>query len=139
MELLNKSHTGDMTLRDGMRERRRREWYDCEGWSSTFRRKMRPRRGMQGPNYEVPASPPLPIPLRGALVPRSVAPLLHSLGIVDQARTCVVRLVIIPILPATRPTEDLFTGSLWKQLNQRLGKMDDVIIPCLDHFSITYS
>ena len=34
------------------------------------------------------------------------------LGIVDQATTCVVRLVIIPILSATRSAEDLFRGSL---------------------------
>src|SRR5690242_6604699 len=34
------------------------------------------------------------------------------LGIVEQATTCVVRLVIIPILPATRSAEDLFRGFL---------------------------
>jgi hypothetical protein len=31
-----------MTLQDGMRERRRSEWYDRGGWSSFFQRKMRP-------------------------------------------------------------------------------------------------
>ena len=34
------------------------------------------------------------------------------LGVADQATTCVVRLVIIPILPATRSAKDLFRDSL---------------------------
>ena len=37
------------------------------------------------------------------------------LGLVGQATTCVARLAIIPILPATRSTEDLFSGSLDQQ------------------------
>ncbi len=34
------------------------------------------------------------------------------LGFVGQATTCVARLAIIHILPATRSTENLFSGSL---------------------------
>jgi hypothetical protein len=37
-------------LRDGVRERRRSEWCDREGRSSIFRRKMRPRSGMNAPS-----------------------------------------------------------------------------------------
>src|SRR5690349_8742812 len=48
-EPLNKSRAGaTKASRDGMRERRRREWCDRVGRSSTFRRKMRPRSGMRG-------------------------------------------------------------------------------------------
>jgi hypothetical protein len=51
-EPLNKSHAGaTMALRDGMRERRRREWYDCGGRSSFFRRKMRRPSGMYAPQF----------------------------------------------------------------------------------------
>jgi len=52
-------------LRDGMRERRRREWCDREGRSSVFQRKMRPRSGMPTSQQycdAVEASPPLPDP-----------------------------------------------------------------------------
>ena len=54
-----------MTLRDGMHERRRREWCDRGGRSSLFQRKMRPRSGMPAPQQyhaAVEASPPLPDP-----------------------------------------------------------------------------
>ena len=36
-----------------MRERRRREWCDREGLSSTFRRKMRSRSGMHAPSQSI--------------------------------------------------------------------------------------
>ena len=51
---------------------------------------------------------PLPFGLRQ----NSGAHCVALLGIVDQAMTCVVRLVIIPILIATRSAKDLFRGSL---------------------------
>jgi hypothetical protein len=65
-EPLNNSPLGRRRLCGmGMRERRRREWYDRGGRSSVFRRKMRPRSGMQTPQQVLGAvltSPPLPDP-----------------------------------------------------------------------------
>jgi hypothetical protein len=77
-EALNKSPLGaTVALRDGMHERRRREWYDREGRSSLFQRKMRPRSGMQTPQQVLGAvltSPPLPDPcFAGSLGLRSGA------------------------------------------------------------------
>jgi len=74
-EPLNKSRAGATTaMRDGMRERRRREC-DREGWSSTFRRKMatpqrdaRPQ-SIHNRGRRIPLR--CPIPLRGPLEQRS--------------------------------------------------------------------
>jgi hypothetical protein len=52
-------------------------------------------------------------PLRVAA--KSGAHFVALLGIVVQATTFVARLVIIPILTATRSARDLFSGSLRKQ------------------------
>jgi hypothetical protein len=120
-------------LRDGMRERRRREWpipfassltmqtarkapshkgcgkigRDRVGRSSLFRRKMRPRSGLWAPQQYLGAvwhSRRCPIPaLRGPSGYALGSPGVALLGLVVPATTFVARLMIIPILPATRP------------------------------------
>ena len=72
---LNKSRAGATTaMRDGMRERRRREC-DREGWSSTFRRKMRPRSGMHAPSQSIIAVAASPSAARSRFAgPSSNAP-----------------------------------------------------------------
>jgi hypothetical protein len=120
-------------LRDGMRERRRREWpipfassltmqtarkapshkgcgkigRDRVGRSSLFRRKMRPRSGLWAPQQYLGAvwhSRRCPIPaLRGPSGYTLGSPGVALLGLVVPATTFVARLMIIPILPATRP------------------------------------
>ena len=82
---------------------------DREGRSSIFRRKMRPRSGMHGPVIHKCGRR---IPFAGPSPCASGRDRVALLGIVDQATTCVVRLVIIPILYATCPRWDLFRGSL---------------------------
>ena len=108
-EPLNKSHAGATTaLRDGMRERRRREWLfpfarsptkqiarkarptrvavksgaTAKGQSSAFHRKVRPRSGMRAPKgYIISRSrhPPLPDPrFAGPLGRRFWAPLRYT-------------------------------------------------------------
>jgi hypothetical protein len=79
---------------------------DRAGRSSFFQRKMRPRSGLLAPHCTLPRSG-IPAaarsPLRGG--PRATlwgAMALRSLGIVVPATTCVARVMIIPILPATR-------------------------------------
>ncbi len=128
-------------LRDGMRERRRREWSDREGLSSTFRRKMRPRSGMPAPSRSIIAVAASPsaarsrfaaprVPDPASRAPRATLwgrPFARSLTrqtackarptrvavksgahgvallrIVVPATTSVARLIIIPILTATR-------------------------------------
>src|SRR5690348_15778521 len=91
-----------------MRERRRREWCDHAEQSGVFQRKMRPRSGLLAPHVYFGA---LWHPLR-CPIPASWGPSGHALGshgvallgIVVPATTCVARLMIIPILPATRST-----------------------------------
>jgi hypothetical protein len=89
-----------------MRERRQREWCDREGRSSVFRRKMRPRSGMPAPHSTVARSKhPHRCPIPASQGPSGHALGSHSvalLGIVVLATTFVARLMIIPILPATR-------------------------------------
>ncbi len=70
-----------------------------------------PRADAGAPRGQHPRRCPIPTwrgPSGNALGRNCVA----LLGIVDQATTCVVRLVSIPILTATRSTEDLFRASL---------------------------
>ena len=88
-------------MRDGMRERRRREWR-----SDIFGRKVRPRNGMQTPRQHIGA-----ILTPAARSPASRSPSgdeqrygrngVALLGIVVQVTACVARLMIIPILTAT--------------------------------------
>ena len=90
---MNKSHVGaTMALRDGMRERRRREWLFPFARSLTkqIARKARPI----------------------WVAVKSGAHCVTLLGIVGQATTCVVRLVIIPDFTSNALREDLFRGSL---------------------------
>jgi hypothetical protein len=82
-EPLNKSLAGaTVALRDEMRERRRREWL------FPFARSLTKQTARKAPSH--------------AGCGKIGAHCVTLLGIVDQATTCVVRLVIIPILPATR-------------------------------------
>jgi len=74
-EPLNKSHAGATTaLWDGMRERRRREC-DRGGRSSVFRRKMRPRSGMQAPSQPIIAVVASPSAARSRFASPSCNPL----------------------------------------------------------------
>src|SRR6185312_7614833 len=95
-----------MALRDGMHERRRREWCDRVGRSSFFQRKMRPRSGLLAPHvYFGAVWHPRRCPIPASRGPSGYALGSHRvalLGIVVPATTFVARLMIIPILPATR-------------------------------------
>src|SRR5690348_1111611 len=91
-------------LGDGMRERRRREWYEAEGEAVSAVGRRDPGAGCRPTDFiaMVAASPPLPDP--ASRVPRAMlrgAMALRSLEIINQA-TSVARLMIIPILTATR-------------------------------------
>jgi len=80
-EPLNKSPAGaTAALRDGKRERRRREW------PIPFARSLTKQPARKAPSLRVAV--------------KSGAHCVALFGIVDLATTCVVRLVIIPILPS---------------------------------------
>jgi hypothetical protein len=92
-------------LRDGMRERQRREWCDRGGGSSVFQRKVRPRSGLLAPHCTCAVWHPRRCPIPASRGPSGYPPGSHGvalLGIIVPAKTFVARLMIIPILPATR-------------------------------------
>jgi hypothetical protein len=92
-EPLNESSaSATAALREGVRERRRSEW------SIPFVRSLTKQTARKACPFGVAA--------------KSSAHRVALFDIVDTATTCVVRLVIIPILSATRSAEDLFRGSL---------------------------
>ena len=101
---------------------------DREGRSSIFRRKMRPRSGMHGPVIHKCGRR---IPYAGRSRFAGPSPCASGrdrvalLGIVDQATTCVVRLVIIPILSATCP-HGIYSEVPWGITKRVKGVKHDV-------------
>jgi hypothetical protein len=76
---------------------------DRVGRSSVFQRKMRPRSGLLAPHvYFGAVWHPRRCPIPASRGPSGHAPGSNGVGIVVPATTCVARLMIIPILPATR-------------------------------------
>ncbi|BCT69373.1 hypothetical protein NNRS527_02994 [Nitrosospira sp. NRS527] len=133
------SASATAALRDGMRERRRREWCNCSGRGDAFLGKARRQSGIPAPQARprhsrrcrIAASRYLSgnasgdLPSTKRVTCKAAIPSLHwkMNGKIGHSRRCpswhvrqttafAVHLVITPIFAAAHPTEDLFEGSL---------------------------